>query len=305
MRDYVKRKTRLLRSAILFCAVAIVASAGCNSKQGELAEASRAVDRQPLPFAGRSIEVFVGSASKPATEEAAKLFEERTGAQVVLHFGGSGQMLSQIRLTHRGDLYFPGSSDYMELACREGLAVAETEERIVYLIPAINVPKGNPQGIKTLADLSRPGVRVGIARPDAVCVGLYAVEVLDKAGLAEQVRPQIVTQAESCEKTAQLVALGSVDAVIGWRVFQYWDPEKIETILLPPEQISRIGYIPIAMTPFANDKELAQQFIEFLRSDSGQAVFRKWHYLTSEAEARAFATPETPVGGYWPLPEGW
>jgi len=258
-----------------------------------------------LPFEGRSIEGFVGSASKPPTEEVAKAFEEKTGAKVVLHYGGSGAMLSQMKLTQRGDIYFPGSSDYMELAKREKLVQPETEKIVVYLIPAINVPKGNPKNIHSLQDLAKPGVRVGIARPDAVCVGLYAVELLEKAGLAEQVRPNIVTNAESCEKTAELVSLGSVDAVLGWRVFQYWDPEHIETILLPREQVSRIGYIPVAVSTFSKDEELALAFIEFLRSPDGQAIYRKWHYLTTEEEARQFALPTTPVGGEWPLPENW
>ena len=258
-----------------------------------------------LPFAGRRIELFVGSASKPATEETVQRFEQQTGANVVMHFGGSGQMLSQIKLAQRGDLYFPGSSDYMEMAKREGLVQAESEQLVVYLVPAINVLQGNPKNIRSMVDLTRSDVRVGIARPDAVCVGLYAVELMSKVGLAEQIRPRIVTQAESCEKTAQLLALGSVDAVIGWRVFEHWDPTRIETVLLPPEQVSRIGYIPIAKTPFVQDDELAQAFIDFLVSESGKEVFRKWHYLTEVEEARSFALPETPVGGEWSLPGVW
>ena len=256
-------------------------------------------------FVGRTIELFVGSASKPATEEAGALFEKKTGAKLVLHFGGSGQMLSQLRLAGRGDIFFPGSSDYMELAKREKDVIPETEKTVVYLIPAINVPKANPKGIARLQDLAKPGVRVGIARPDAVCVGLYAAETLEKAGLAAQVRSNIVTQVESCEKTAQLVALGSVDAVLGWEVFEHWQPEKIKSILLAPEQVSRIGYVPIAVARKAKDRALAEAFIAFLSGPDGQAVFQKWHYLTTEADARKFATPTTPVGGEWLLPERW
>lgn len=258
-----------------------------------------------LRFEGRSIELFVGSASKPATEEAAALFERQTGVKLVMHFGGSGQMLSQMKLTGRGDLYFPGSSDYMEMAKREGLVLPDTERTVVYLLPAINVAKGNPKNVQRLDDLARPGLRVGIARPDAVCVGLYAVEVFERAGLSERIRPNVVTQAESCEKTAQLVALGHVDAVLGWEVFQHWQPDKIETVFLPAEQVPRIGYIPIAVAKQAQDRELAQAFIEFLIGDEGRAVFRKWHYLTSEAEAREHVLPATPVGGEFPVPENW
>ena len=199
------------------------------------------------PFDQRPLEVFAGSASKPPLEQLAASFEEKTGAKILLHFGGSGQMLSQMKLTGRGDIYFPGSSDYMERAKREGLAAPDTERRVAFLVPAINVVRGNPKNIQTLEDLAKPGVRVGIARPDAVCVGLYAIEILEKAGLSGAVRSNIVTCAESCEKTAQLVSLGAVDAVIGWSVFEHWDPQRIQTIPLKPHQIPRIGYIPMAV----------------------------------------------------------
>jgi len=247
------------------------------------------------------IELFVGSASKPATEEAALYFEKETGIKVLLHFGGSGKMLSLLLLGKRGDIYFPGSSDYMEKAKRENCIVETTEQRIVYLIPAINVPADNPANIKSLNDLTKPSVRIGIARPDSVCVGLYAVELLQKANLWTKIKPQIVTNATSCAHTAQLVALGTVDAVLGWRVFHYWNPKKIKTILLPPESIARIGYIPIAVSSFSKNRKAASQFIDFLLSKKGRDIFRSWHYLPTLSEARQFATKETPVGGEWKM----
>lgn len=270
----------------------------CDGGSGNEANADR-------PFAGKTLEIFVGSASKPATQEAAAEFEKATGANLEIHFGGSGAMLSQMKLAERGDLYFPGSSDFMEKAKQEGLVLPDTECRVVYLVPAINISDDNPAHIESLEDLARPGVRVGIGRPDTVCVGLYAVEVLDRAGLSSEVKPNIVTQAESCDKTAQLVALDLVDAVLGWRVFTYWDPENIRTILLQPSQVPRIGYIPIAISKFCKDKELAAAFIDFLLSQQGKAIFAKWHYLTTVEEARELTDSDTPVGGEWQLPEGW
>jgi molybdate transport system substrate-binding protein len=50
---------------------------------------------------------------------------------------------------------------------------------------------------------------------------------------------------------------------------------------------------------------VAQAFIDFLISDEGKAIYKKWHYLTTEAEARAYALPTTPVGGEWTLPAVW
>ncbi len=131
-------------------------------------------------FAEERLLVFAGAASKPPTEEAAKVFEKKTGIKVDLVFGGSGFVLSQMMLARKGDIYFPGSSDFMELAKKKGAVFPETERDVVYLVPAINVRKGNPKKIHTLRDLARPGLRVAIANPEGVCVGLYAVETIEK-----------------------------------------------------------------------------------------------------------------------------
>lgn len=252
--------------------------------------------------------LFAGAASKPATEEVIQLFQKRTGISVDASFGGSGFVLSQMKLTRKGDLYFPGSSDFMELAKKEGLVFPETEKIIVYLIPAINVQKGNPKRIFSLKDLTREGIRVAIANPEFVCVGAYAVEIIEKnlnPHEKEKLKKNLVNYTESCEKTANAISLKAVDAVIGWRVFQYWDPERIETIYLKPSKIPRIGYIPIAISTYCRDKGLAQKFIDFLLSTEGKEVFRKYHYLMDLQEARQFTRPETPVGGEWRLPEEW
>ena len=179
--------------------------------------------------------VFAGSASKPATEEAARVFEKKTGIKANITFGGSGFVLSQMSLAKKGDIYFPGSSDFMEIAKQKGVVFPETEKNVVYVVPAINVQKGNPKGIRTLADLAKPGLRVAIANPEGVCLGLYAVEIIERnlsQDTKSAVRQNIVNYTESCEKTATAISLKTVDAGIGWGGFQYWDPERIETIPL-------------------------------------------------------------------------
>ena len=252
--------------------------------------------------------VFAGAASKPPTEEAAKAFEKKTGVKVNVTFGGSGFVLSQMTLAKKGDIYFPGSSDYMEIAKKKGLVFPDSERHVVYLVPAINVQKGNPKGIKSLRDLTRPGLRVAIANPDGVCVGLYAVEIVEKNLAPEEkaaFRKNLVNYTESCEKTATAVSLKAVDAVIGWEVFQYWDPDRIETIPLKKEEVVRIGYIPIAISKFTSNRPLARQFIDFLLSDEGKALFKKYHYFMSPGEAMTYIGEKKPIGGEYVVPGQW
>lgn len=262
----------------------------------------------PLNAFGEELLVFAGAASKPPTEEIAKAFEKKTGVKVNITFGGSGFVLSQMSLAKKGDIYLPGSSDYMELAKKKGFVFPETEKYVVYLVPAINVQKGNPKGIKLLADLVRPGLRVAIANPEGVCVGLYAVEIIQKNLNLEQkaaFRQNLVNYTESCEKTATAISLKTVDAVLGWRVFQYWDPGRIETVPLKKHEVVRVGYIPIAISKFTKNKVLSQKFIDFVLSDEGKATFRKYHYFMSPDEAFEWIGQKKPVGGEYTVPKDW
>lgn len=264
--------------------------------------------RSAFPSPQNRLLIFAGAASKPATEEVIQSFTKASGIPVDILFGGSGFILSQMKLTKKGDLYFPGSSDFMEKAKHENLVLQGSERKVAYLIPAVNVQKGNPKGIHSLRDLTRDGIRVAIAHPELVCVGTYAVEIIEKnlnPSEKERFRKNLVNYTESCEKTANAISLKAVDAVLGWRVFHYWDPERIETVYLKPEEIPRIGYIPVAIARFTRDKMLAQRFIDFLLSPRAKAIFQKYHYLMELQEAYRWAQPGTPVGGEYLLPQEW
>ncbi|GAB4238838.1 MAG: molybdate ABC transporter substrate-binding protein [Acidobacteriota bacterium] len=254
------------------------------------------------------LQVFAGSATKPALEEAATAFRDETGIPVDLVLGGSGYVLSQLKLSRRGDVYFPGSSDFMEQAKRDGVVDPESERIVAYLVPAINVPLGNPKGIRSLRDLLRPGLRIAIANPEAVCVGLYAVEIVESAFSSEeleQFRANLVNYTGSCAQTAAVVALRQADAVLGWRVFSFWEPERIETVPLRAPEIRRIGYLPAAVARFSRQPKSAARFIDFLTSERGRAIFRRHHYFVSPEEAFTWIGETKPVGGEYRLAEPW
>lgn len=268
-----------------------------------MACATQASDTKP-----KRLQIFVGAASQPATEEIVAAFKAETGVEVEAIYGGSGYVLSQMKLARQGDVYFPGSSDYMEIAKAQGEVYPETEQIVVYLVPAINVQAGNPQQIHSLQDLTREGLRVAIANPEGVCVGAYAVEIIERNFSPEEkaaFRQNLVNYTESCAKTATVVSLQAVDAVLGWRVFQYWDSTRIETVPLPSPAIQRIGYIPIAMSRYSQQPELAKRFIDFIISPQSKAIFERYRYFVSSEAAQQWIGVEKPVGGVYEVPTEW
>ncbi|GIV27243.1 MAG: ABC transporter substrate-binding protein [Bacteroidia bacterium] len=287
----------------LLNAISLIAVLSCNHAD------SRVDDKT-----NNSLLVFCGAASKPPMDEIISEFEKQTKIKVFVTYGGSGYLLSQILLTHQGDVYVPGSSDFMDKAQSLGVLIPNSEKKLVYLIPEICVAKGNPKNIHSLRDLVKPGIKIGIGNPEQVCVGTYAVEIIEKTFSEEEkkvLRNNIVNYAESCEKTANLITFNIVDAVIGWDVFQYWDSSRIESIKLKKDEIIRIGYIPAGILKYSKNRMNAQRFIDFLSGSIARSIFKKYHYYSDTNEVFNYLDQEgnkigkKPIGGVYLLPKSW
>lgn len=261
-----------LRWAVLL--LGILFAAGCAGKEAP-------ESRTGTPGAtGEKIRLiaFVGAASKPPTTEAKEAFEKANPNIVVdISFGGSGTLLNQMTLEETGDIYMPGSNDYMDKAEEKKAVAVETRKIVAYLIPMICVQRGNPKNIQSLKDLARPGVTVGLAKAGAVCLGDAADGILRSAGLEEEVKKNVITYAGSCDQTQQLVQLGEVDAVIGWDAFKHWSPDKIDVVPIAREHL-QVRNIPAAISTYTEHPEAAQKFIDFLTSEEGKEIFSKHGY---------------------------
>jgi len=230
-------------------------------------------------MAGDEVLLFAGAASTPVLEEAIPAIRHALGIEVIPNLGGSGALLAQLRLTHRGDIYLPGSHDYMERAIARGVVDPTTRVDFAYLVPALLVVKGNPKSIHTPHDLLRPGVKVALGEPRTVCVGEYGQRLLARAHLKGPVMAR-AGRAPSCGAVANLLATGSVDAILGWRVFAAWFPERIEVVPLDPRLIPGIATIPGAVTRFARHPVVARKVLAWLASPAGKRIWRAHGYTT-------------------------
>jgi len=222
--------------------------------------------------------IFVGSASKPPSQEAERAFEKaHPDVEIDMTFGGSGTLLQQMMLEQTGDFYLPGSDDYMDKAEKQKAVLPQTRRIVAYLVPSICVQHGNPKNIHSLADMAKPGVTVALAQAGAVCLGDVSDEILRAAGLEDQVKKNVITYARSCEQTQQLVQLGEVDAIIGWDAFKSWAPDKIDIISISPKYL-RVRNIPAAVSVYSKQRKTAEDFIAFLISKQGKAIFSKHGY---------------------------
>ncbi len=255
-------------------------------------------------FAQPGLTVMAGIALRPVLEEAAANFKERHKADITFIFGGSGEVLSKLRLTRTGDVFIPASHDYIELALEYKVLEKDSLKTLAYLVPALFVARGNPKNIRNLADLAMPGVKLAFSRPETVAIGLYAAEIVEKSLHRDEIRKNINTNLENVAKTVNAVAVGSADAAFAWRAMATWPSIRCDLVELAADDIKRVASIRAAVTKVCKNNDLAEKFVEYLSSESGSKLFLRHGYTTDLAEVQKLA-PVAEIGGEFALPESW
>ncbi|TET94929.1 MAG: molybdate ABC transporter substrate-binding protein [Dehalococcoidia bacterium] len=238
--------------------------------------------------ASTSVAVFAAAGAKPAMDEAAERFQEQYGIQVEVSSGGGGEVLARMVLAETGDVYIAPEQEFMKSAVEQGAVDPKTIKTVAYMIPVLAVQKGNRKHVTALSDLARPGMRVAITRPEATLLGKYAPEIFQKAGLAEEIGKNIVAEAARPDLLVTWLIMGEVDGVITWHFYQSLAPDDIEVVLLPPEQLTGIGEMQVAVSTYSNNRELAERFVDFLASAEGEAVFSKHGYIVDAEELEKY-----------------
>ncbi|MCX5674434.1 MAG: molybdate ABC transporter substrate-binding protein [Planctomycetota bacterium] len=230
------------------------------------------------PAAGDTLLAYVGAGLKPAMDDLVKAFGEKTGITVLCDYGGSGMIISRLRLARRGDLFMPGDLWYVELAEKEDLIASKAS--VCYFVPVILVQKGNPKNIAGLADLVRPGVRLGLGNPKACQVGRASEAIFARSGIpAEAVAGNLVFSSVTVNELGIQVTMGQLDAAIVWDAVAAFYAGKADVVPIPPAQ-NEISNVAVGVLKCSQQPAAAQQFVDFLVGPDGQAIFRKHQYRT-------------------------
>ena len=232
--------------------------------------------------------IFAAAGTKPAMDEVVQRFQSQGDIRVKISYAGGGEALSQMTISKSGDLYVAPEQRFMESAKEKHVIDPQTIKILAYVIPVIAVKRGNPKNIASLADLTKPGIRIAIARPETTLTGRYAIEIFQKAGLEDAIAKNMVTQAPRPDHLLTMLILEQIDAGIIWHSYQTQAAGKIEIIYLSPQQLTGVGKIQIALSAFSTNRKWAREFIDFAASEQGKAVFRAQGYLVDADEVKQY-----------------
>lgn len=159
------------------------------------------------------IKLYSGSMLRPAIEATLREFEQREGCKVLTVYNGCGILVAQMEAGTKPDAFFACDLQFMKLVEQD----FETPVDISGNQLVILVKKGNPHGVKTLRDLGKPGLRVGVGHEKQCALGVLTQTTLEFEKLQSQVMKNVQVQAPTGDMLVNQLRTGSLDAVIAYK----------------------------------------------------------------------------------------
>lgn len=218
----------------------------------------------------------------PLTEIASN-FQKQTGSTVHLSFGASGNLTTQIENGAPFDVFLSADVGYPERLVKENLAESQSLTRyavgaLVLWVPEASIFDVERAGIQVLLN---PAVkRIAIANPQHAPYGRAAVSALKHWGIYDRVEKRLVL-GESVSQAAQFAESGNAQvgmialagAVALGHKGRYW--------VVPQDAYPAIDQGAVIIAHSSN-KELAQKFLEFLRSPDSAAILKRYGFAEAK-----------------------
>ncbi|WP_181772020.1 molybdate ABC transporter substrate-binding protein [Amycolatopsis pittospori] len=246
---------RRLVPALLALALAATA---CGSEQ-PAAEQTEA--KTLMVFAAASLTESFGALGKQ--------FEAKNpGVTVKFSFEGSSALVQKLIQGAKADVFASADQANMDKATQgeviDGQPSVFATNRL-----AIAVGKGNPKGVKGLADLAKDGATVVVCAPQVPC-GAAAKKVQQASGVT--LKP--ASEEQDVKSVLAKVQSGDADAGLVYVTDATSAAAKVDKVDFP-ESAGAVNSYPIAVVKDALQAALAKQFTDFVLGAEGKQELAK------------------------------
>jgi accessory colonization factor AcfC len=234
-----------------------------------------------------TLHVYGPGGPAPAMKEAAQAFEKQTGVHVDVTAGPTPAWIDRARAD--ADLIYSGSETMMsDFVVAMGDHLTPDAPVPLYLRSmSILVRPGNPRHIRGLADVLKPGVRVLVVN-GAGQNGVWE----DMAGrlgdirTVQALRHNIVNYAaNSAIARKTWVEQSDIDVWLIWNIWQVANPSLADVVPIEP-RYAIYRDAGVAVTRRGAQQPASVQFVDFLKSAQGAAIFARWGWTTTRANSK-------------------
>lgn len=222
---------------------------------------------------GAELVVLSTISAKEALIELTPEFEHASGHKVNITYAGGSGLADQIRKGRRADLFI-GPEEFSDPLLKEGklqagtrTAFARSTTGLAVRAGAAKPDIGSPEKLKNVLLAARSvSYSTGAS-------GMHFVKVMERLGIADAVAAKKVAPKPG-ELVGAVVARG--DAEIGVQQVSELLPVTGIQILDPlPAELQQTIVYGATGFPGSSQREAAQAFVNFLRSEPSKAVLRK------------------------------
>jgi molybdate transport system substrate-binding protein len=273
----------MMKTSMSIAVLAAICLSACASAAPAAPASSPPATPTPAsPAESKVLTVFAAASLTGAFGDIGKRFESANpGVKVRFNFAGSQALRTQIEQGAAADVFASANTAEMDTLAAAKLVVSDTSRIFLTNQLVVVMPAKNSADLKTLADLSRPGLKIVLAAKE-VPVGNYAAQALGKldaslgAGFRDKVVANVVSYENDVKQVVAKVQLGEADAGIVYTSDAVAAPD-LKKIELPADSNVAARY-PLAALTQSKNSELARSFIAAVLSADGQAILQRWGF---------------------------
>jgi molybdate transport system substrate-binding protein len=224
------------------------------------------VEQSPSPDPVTLV-VYAGAMLRPAIEQTLTEFEKTEKVRVTRVYNGCGILVSQMLAGVRPDLYFACDPRFVPPVEHYFLSPAVVSSNQLM----ITVPKGNPRGLKTLGDLAKKDLRVGVGHEQQCALGAITKETFLRTGVYAAVVKNVKVQSPTGDLLINQLRTGSLDVVVAYRsnVVPFDDIEGV-----PVTGIDCAAPLqPVAVAKDTAHPQLTRRLLEILQGPESRRRF--------------------------------
>lgn len=230
--------------------------------------------------------VYAGSMLRPAIDDTLREFEQHEGVRIARVYNGCGILVAQMKAGQHPDAYFACDTEFMnEVRDLFPHPLDVSRNELVIL-----VQKGNPQGISSLHDLTRPGIRLGIGHEKQCAMGWLTQQTLQAGGIQKEVMENVTVQTPTGDMLVNQMHTGSLDAAIVYLSNAAGSQDKFDAVRIRDISCS-LATQPLAISETSPYRNILKRLASRLTSTASRERFLLEGFQWSLDTATGQATP--------------
>jgi molybdate transport system substrate-binding protein len=228
----------------------------------------------------RAEEILVSAAASltDVLKDIGKSYQSTSKHKILLTLGPSNLLARQIDEGAPADMFFSADLAQMDLLDRNDRLEPGTRKNLLSNQLVMIVAYDSRLTVAAPKDLLKPEImKVALADPAAVPVGVYTSKYLADEGLWEKVKTKIVPVLD-VRATLAAVESGNVEAGFVYRTDAAISNKVKIVFQVPIERGPKIIY-PVAIVKDSKKKVASRDFLSYVLSPAGTAMFKKFGFV--------------------------